>query len=184
MGCDKALLEFRGKPLVERAVGALRSDPLRGRFDEILIVGREPESFGLHGADTVLPDDAPGAGPLGGIATGLAHMKSERGFFVACDMPLLESNVVAALLDEAVSAGTDAVVPVGGDGIEPLHAVYAKACLPAAERLIASGQLRVRALFDEVHTRRWDVTAAGFDGRSFANVNTKADLEALEGTPG
>ena len=181
MGCDKALLSFRGKPLVERVVSVLRGEALRDRFDEILIVGREPKDFGLHGADAVLPDDAAGAGPLGGIATGLRHMKSGRGFFVACDMPLLDACAIAKLLDEAGNVDADAVVPVHDGRPEPLHAVYAKACLPAAERLIASGDLRVRALFETVRTHYWDVIGAGFDGRCLANVNTRADLEALEG---
>ena len=97
MGCDKALLGFRGRTLIQHAVDTLRHESLRGRFGEILIVGREPEHFDLHGADAVLPDDAPGAGPLGGIATGLRHMKCGRGFFVACAMPLLDARVVAAL---------------------------------------------------------------------------------------
>lgn len=184
MGCDKALLGFRGRTLIQHAVDTLRHESLRGRFGEILIVGREPEHFDLHGADAVLPDDAPGAGPLGGIATGLRHMKCGRGFFVACDMPLLDARVVAALLDEAGRAQTDIVVPQHEGRLEPLHAVYAKACLPAAERLIASGDFRVHALFDEVRTHRWDVVAAGLDAKSFANVNTKVDLEALEGTLG
>jgi molybdopterin-guanine dinucleotide biosynthesis protein A len=174
MGCDKASLVFRGKTL-------------RGLFDkmlviEILVVGREPNGFDSHGADAVLPDEAPGAGPLGGIATGLKRMRSERGFFVACDMPLLDARVVSAQLYEASVADADAVVPVHDGRHEPLHAVYSKACLPAAERLIASGDRRVRALFEEVRTHYWDVRAAGLEATSFANVNTREDLAALEGT--
>ncbi len=174
MGCDKALLSFQCRPLVERTV-----ETLRGLFDEILVVGRDPGSFAPLGADAVLPDDSPGAGPLGGIATGLAHMKYDRGFFVACDMPLVDAQVVAALLEEARAADTDAVVPVHDGGPEPLHAVYAKTCLPAAERQIASGDLRVRALFEKLRTQFWDADAAGVDARCFANANTRADLEAL-----
>ncbi len=176
MGCDKVSLVFRGMTLAERTIRTLS-----GLFDEILVVGRQPDGFDLRGVDTVLPDDAPGAGPLGGIATGLRHMKRERGFFVACDMPLLDASVVAALLEEAGRAGADAVVPVHEAKREPLHAVYAKTCLPAVERLIASGDLRVHALFETVRTHYWDAIEAGFDGRCFANVNTGADLEALEG---
>ncbi len=179
MGCDKALLTFRGKPLLERTV-----ETLRALFDETLVVGRDPKDFGVFGANAVFSDDIPGQGPLGGIATGLAHMKYDRGFFVACDMPLLDAQLVAALLEEARAVDVDIVVPVHDGRPEPLHAVYAKTCLPAAERQIASGDLRVRALFETIRTHYWDVAAAGrrLDcdvARSFTNVNTKADLEAL-----
>lgn len=188
MGCDKALLHFGGRPLIERTV-----ETLRGLFGEIMIVGREPGSFPSAGADAVLPDDTfddtfiddvGDAGPLGGIATGLRHMKSGRGFFVACDMPLLDGRVIAALVEESGAVEADAIVPVHDGRPEPLHAVYAKTCLPAVEEQIESGELRIQALFEKVRTHYWDVAAAGLDARCFSNVNTKADLEALEGARG
>ena len=95
-------------------------------------------------------------------------------------MPLLDARVVTKLLEEAEAVDADAVVPIHDGKIEPLHAVYARTCLPALERQVESGDRRVRALFGTVRTHYWDVSAAGLDARAFANVNTRADLQAIE----
>ena len=72
MGCDKALLTFRGRPLIERVVETLREETLRGLFDEILVVGRE-------GRETLS-----GTVPQDGRATQTRFLEP---FFVPDDVP-------------------------------------------------------------------------------------------------
>jgi molybdopterin-guanine dinucleotide biosynthesis protein A len=180
LGRDKALLRIDGRTLLDRA-----ADVLATLFDEILVIGR-PEACGNHPAiRRALPDAIPGAGPLGGIYTGLLEMSRPFGFFVACDMPWLDAGVIRRQIDVLEANPADAVVPCWNSFWEPLHALYSQECLPAARRQLATGDYRIRGFFDAVNVLFWDIAAEGIGPRPFTNVNTKADLAALlrEGSP-
>jgi molybdopterin-guanine dinucleotide biosynthesis protein A len=78
-----------------------------------------------------------------------------------------------------LSAGFDLVIPRLGELVEPLHAVYSKACLAPIERLLEQGILSVRELFSLVRVRYVETEEIDrFDPEhlSFFNVNTKSDL--------
>jgi len=175
-GTDKAALAIRGRTLLERTV-----DTLAPLFDEILVVGR-PDACPSHPAITqAVADRVVGAGPLGGITTGLLAMTRPYGFFVACDMPCLDPLVIRRQLHIARREAADAVVPSWNRYWEPLHAVYSQDCLPAARRQLDSGNLRIRSFFAHIHVVFWDILAAGLSRRPFTNVNTRSDLAALLG---
>jgi len=177
LGRDKALLRLRGRTLLEQAI-----DQLAEHFGEILVIGR-PHACPAHPAVTrALPDALAGAGPLGGIYTGLLEMTRPFGFFVACDMPWLDPTVIRRQLELLRATGADAVVPTWDGFREPLHAAYSQDCLPAARRQIASGDYRIRGFFGAVNTFFWDVVAAGIGTRPFTNINTRSDLAALVGS--
>ena len=177
LGRDKALVRIEGRSLVERTI-----DLLAGLFDEVLVVGR-PHACPPHpDLSRAVADAVAGVGPLGGIQTGLGAMSRPFGFFVACDMPWLDASVVRRQLDVARASGADAVVPSWDGYWEPLHAVYSRACLPAARRRIAEADYRIRSFFDGVSVLFWDVAAEGISTRPFTNVNTKSDLAALLAT--
>jgi len=79
-----------------------------------------------------------------------------------------------------VSAGFDLVVPRLGDMVEPLHAVYSRACLAPIECLLKQGNLSIRELFTLVRVRYVEAEEIDrFDPGhlSFFNINAKADLE-------
>jgi len=67
-----------------------------------------------------------------------------------------------------------------GELVEPLHAVYSKACLAPIEELLKRGELQIRKLFNLVRVRY--VAAEEIDRfdpehLSLFNINTVADLE-------
>ncbi|MFW6161746.1 MAG: molybdenum cofactor guanylyltransferase, partial [Planctomycetota bacterium] len=120
LGRDKATLPVEGRTLIERGL-----DHMALLFDEIVVVGR-PEGLAPHPAVTqAVPDAVPGVGPLGGIATGLATMERRWGFFVACDMPRLDPEVMRRQLAVLRETRAEAVVPCWDGFWEPLHAAYA-----------------------------------------------------------
>ena len=100
MGRDKAWIEFRGRPLVQHVLEALR--PICA---ELLLVGPETEKYLALGT-RLIPDVRPGSGSLGGIYSGLLEVKTEHAIVVACDMPFLSGPLLEYLL--AISAGYDA----------------------------------------------------------------------------
>jgi molybdopterin-guanine dinucleotide biosynthesis protein A len=75
----------------------------------------------------------------------------------------------------------DVVIPRVSGWLEPLHAIYGKACLPAMGRLLDQGQRQIIAFFDQVRVRYVEGDeVARYDPRhlSFVNINTPEDWEA------
>ena len=67
--------------------------------------------------------------------------------------------------------------------VEPLHAIYGKACLEPMRATLASGRRQIAAFFPQVRVayvepdeiRRYDPA-----GRSFSNVNTPEQMADLQ----
>ena len=173
MGRDKAWLDLGdGRPIVRRVIEVMSEVA-----DEVFLVANDERyrSLGLR----VVPDRFPEGGALGGIATGVGAAAHDRVLVAACDMPFLVPGVFRLLVER--SDGADAVVPKVGDDLETLHALYAKACLPAMERALAAGKLRVVSFFGDVRLRilqEAELRAVDPDLRSFTNVNTPEELAA------
>ena len=150
MGVDKASLFAHRVEAALREAGAA----------EVLRVGT---------AD--LPDDHPGAGPLGGIATALRHAAHDPVVVLACDLPAVRAEGITAVLDALGEA--DVALPPG----EPLHAAWRRRALPAIEWAIGAGDLAVRAAIARLES----VEVAGVDRAWLVNVNSPADLVHTEG---
>ena len=174
MGRDKALITFKGQPIMVHVI-----DTLRELSDDVLVVSNRSaayQSFGIR----IVPDADPPSGPLGGISAGLAAAQHDLAIVVACDMPFLNAQVLRLLVEHAVNV--DAVVPLTSDQFEPLHAVYRRTCLAAINRHLAGGDRRVISFFDEVRVQVVPETAWQLldpTGRSMANLNTPDDLHQL-----
>jgi molybdopterin-guanine dinucleotide biosynthesis protein A len=92
-------------------------------------------------------------------------------------MPFLSAPLLAYLAGRAAEA--DVVIPDTGGEFQTLHAVYGKSCLPAMERRLLAGQLRIVGFFDDVRVVRVpaDVVARFVDPDiAFMNLNTPEDL--------
>lgn len=172
-GTNKALSLFRGERLIERLVRALRAVT-----DDLLIVTNTPDAYAFLGLPMV-GDLVPDCGSLGGIYTGITHMASFRGVFVACDMPFVRPALLQHLLD--IAGEFDVVVPVTEHGYEPLCAVYAKSCLDPIKRNLEAGHLKIALFFDQVRVRTvHPKDTPVFDPRLLFNVNTPEEYaEAL-----
>lgn len=174
MGSDKSLLPWHGGRFIEHIHRLL--DEL---FDEVIIVTNSP---GLYDSIPCRkePDIYYKQGSLAGIHSGLCHARNERIFVVACDMPFLSEEVIRALC--ACDRQAEVVIPRSEWGLEPLHACYAKSCLPAIEAVLDAGKKRIVGFFPEV--RVVEVAAAEFqkidpEGLSFRNINTPEEYFAL-----
>jgi molybdopterin-guanine dinucleotide biosynthesis protein A len=182
MGRDKALLPFRGEPLIQRV--ARRVQPIAS---EMLIIADNVQTYKFLGFP-VIPDRIAGQGVLGGLYTALWAANQPFVAPVACDVPFISAALLQAEMEILAGEGADVVIPQTADGLEPLHAVYRRAvCLPFVEdalhrqqrRLISwFGQARVRVLTPE------ELAALDPDGRAFVNINTPEDLAEEEGMEG
>lgn len=183
MGFDKATAPFLGSTLIERVLDRLSGVGAElvvtsGRSDDLAFLEEQP--FGGLPV-RVVPDIAGPAGAMRGIASSLAAARLPLVCIAACDMPFISSDLIRLMADRLERDGLDACVPRTGLGLEPLCAVYRRdACLPAAERLLATGAQRIRFLLESVHTgyiEESEVRTVCGDLSCFDNVNTPADLE-------
>ncbi|TYO95804.1 molybdenum cofactor guanylyltransferase [Geothermobacter ehrlichii] len=176
MGSDKSLLPLDGERFIERIFRLMAE-----LFDEVLIVTNAPELYADIACRKV-PDVYRGRGALAGIHAGLRHARSPQIFVVACDMPFLRPELIRHICR---TNRWDVHVPRTASGLEPLHACYRKACLPAMERILRKGGRRIVDFFPAVRVaemspavwRRHDP-----EGLSFLNVNTPQDYFALRRT--
>jgi len=102
---------------------------------DIFVVGRSDVAWTSRGL-RVIPDEIPGAGPLGGIYTAIVRSPYERTLVVACDMPFLSS---AFLRELAAVSDADLVIPRHARGYEPLCAIYSRACADDIRERLARG---------------------------------------------
>jgi len=131
MGCDNALGEFSGEPLIVRALKLLREAGLEAR-----IAGARAD---LEQFAQVIADPAPGHGPLGGVCAALAVCREHRAVFVPVDLPLLPASLIALMVHR--SALTEALVTVlSVNGFaQTFPAVVDRAALPGLEDALKQG---------------------------------------------
>lgn len=134
MGQDKALLEFRGIPLLAAIAGTIEST-----VGSAVVIG-DPNRYG-HLGWKVIPDRRQNCGPLAGIETALMESEAQRNLFVACDMPDVSVNLLKTLVNARLA---DCVLPQTSDGrIHPLCAIWDRKLLPAVRSSLDAGRLRV-----------------------------------------
>jgi molybdopterin-guanine dinucleotide biosynthesis protein A len=175
MGVNKAFVVMDGKRLIDRTL-----EIFRGLFEEVIVVTNSPLDY-LDLDVTIVTDIYPGKKALGGVYTGLFYASCSHAFVAACDMPYLNPRFIACMMEQAPAF--DIVVPQTPEGLEPLHAIYAKSCLPGMKRLINQDRLKVSGFYKglkcfsipESIQKTFDP-----DMRMFINVNTREDLARLQ----
>jgi molybdopterin-guanine dinucleotide biosynthesis protein A len=195
MGTDKALVGFRGRPLVAYALDLLRTAGL-----PVFIAGtRSPlESFA-----PVVPDSSADAGPLEGICAALESLKdgstreaasdATRAVFLPVDLPFLPPSLLLYLLYHARITGLDVTLPSVNSFPQTFPVVLSLDCLPMLKRELSSGHRGCYAAFQAtaaalgeplsilpaemlVQSRKITHPAALPVSRWFFNVNAPADL--------
>ncbi|MEX0953322.1 MAG: formate dehydrogenase accessory sulfurtransferase FdhD [Nitriliruptoraceae bacterium] len=171
MGRDKRWVHVDGRPLLVRAV-----DALRGLCDEVLVVG----SLGDHHDDrltdvTVVTDLRPGHGPLGGIETALHHASNDVVLLVAVDHPWLSSEVLRRLLD-TLTGDPGAVVALL-DTTQPLVSAWRTSALSTVSDLLDDGERRATRLPEYLAVAVADWRDLDPDGRTTRDVDTPEDLD-------
>ena len=178
MGSNKALLPYRGGRFIE----AIHRQLLE-LFPEVLLVTNNPEQYEFLPCRKVA-DRYPDMGAFAGLHAGLYHAVTPHIFAVACDMPYLNSALIRRL--SILCNETDVVIPEGEKGMEPLHAVYGKGCLPFMEQALEADRRRIVSFFPHVRVRRFSqeqVATIDPDFNSFRNVNTPSDYYHLRAEP-
>lgn len=170
MGRTKALIELDGIPMASIVVRTL----LDAGCQSVVAVGGDPEELARLGV-VVVPDEAPGQGPLGGVISALACAAGEdaaSAVVVACDLPSLRSSDVLLLVTTALENPAADVVVARTDRLEPACAVWNVQCLAVLRRMFATGERAIHPVIAQLKS-----IEVAVDRRALRNVNTPADLK-------
>ncbi len=169
MGRDKALLEWGGLRLIERAVSIIS-----GLCDDILISTSNPALAYL--GFPLVSDIHRGIGPIAGLCAALRYSRAAHHIVIPCDTPLVTVDVFERLFAVASAAHPPACVAGTEDGfIEPLIGCYHRSALPLLEEQIQRHDFKLHNAL----TRMGANVEIFPDRRIFRNINTKKDLHEV-----
>jgi molybdopterin-guanine dinucleotide biosynthesis protein A len=168
-GVDKGLVDYRGRPLVEWVLEALK--PQVG--DIVISANRNLERYAAYG-HRVLPDTLPDfPGPLAGVLAALDAVGGDWLLVVPCDTPHLPADLAGRLLQAAQRQ--EVPLAVAADDERVHHSCF----------LVRSDQRS--GLVDylargERAVRHWQAglpsVTVRFDAACFANFNRSQDLRS------
>jgi molybdopterin-guanine dinucleotide biosynthesis protein A len=142
MGTDKALVEFRGQPMIVHAL-----EILRGAGLDVSIAGARAD---LEAYAPVVPDAAPDQGPLAGICSAMAATHARWSVYLPVDLPLLPSSLIRFLLDRARTRGQVITITSVTGFMQTFPAVLDRSALPWLKSELAGGRGGCFAAFQAV----------------------------------
>jgi molybdopterin-guanine dinucleotide biosynthesis protein A len=187
LGRDKRRLKLwgaQGPTLLEQTLHILQ--PLCA---EVLVVLNDPENW-PELACPIVPDSYPDGAALGGLYTGLSHIRQEFGLVVAADMPLLNPALLATMIAhprdyEALLLRSPEPERVRNAlAVEPLHAIYQRHCRELIPPLLAAGKRSFHDLLLQLNMCLIEpATLIHYPSLAWnlLNINTAADLEQFTG---
>jgi molybdopterin-guanine dinucleotide biosynthesis protein A len=174
-GQNKAFLELEGIRLIDRVTAEMKNI-----FRQVILITNEKRHYEYLGLPTI-EDLIRGLGPIGGIYTGLMSMSSQAGFFVACDMPFINRQLVRYMVD--IKDNYAAVIPSGASGLEPLHAIYSQSCLGPIKNLINTQRYQVRLFYEHISVRyvtQDEIRRFVPPQKAFLNINTTDEFVSIQ----
>ena len=166
-GVEKPLIEVAGRPLLARVL-----ERLDKQVAKVVLSGVDGPAYAPFDCEMV-PDRAPGEGPLSGLATAVEVTATEWIFTCPGDTPDLAENLVELLAPDAERAGV--AVPHDGNRRQNLFLLLRRDRAGSLVRFFEQGGRAARRWLDENAIGVTDLSAIA---DSFFNVNTPEDLEA------
>ena len=169
-GCDKPLLRFKGKTLVEHILVELA--PVVGQV--LISANRNLDEYRGLGYE-VQQDDKPFEGPLAALASCKTHITTPWVLVCPGDNPLVQATMLDALISDYESelAVPDILLVHDRERIQPLYFLGRTSCLPDMSLALGT-QRAIMRWMDTLSARHVSIEG------SFPNINTAQDLETLE----
>ena len=166
-GVEKPLIEVAGRPLLAWVL-----ERLRKQVGTVVLSGANDPAYARFGCEMV-PDRAPGEGPLSGFATAVEAATTDWIFTCPGDSPYLAENLIELLAQDARRVGV--AVPHDGKRRQNLFLLMRR---DRAESLVGFFEQGGRAAHRWLDENGIGVTDLSAIAESFFNVNTPDDLEA------
>jgi molybdopterin-guanine dinucleotide biosynthesis protein A len=178
MGFSKALVKVDGRPLWR-----LQMEKLAGLAPAELFFSAPPGLELPAGEWTVLHDEKPGLGPLGGLAAAHCVMSADWLVVLAVDLPRMTASYLETLRDHAVTDGLGQVPEMDGRYLG-LAAIYPRAFLDRHLDAHLRGDDRSVQRFVRAGIAEGLLAACPVAEKNrhlFQNVNTLEDLSFCSG---
>lgn len=173
---DKGLKPLRGRPMIEWVIE--RFGP---QVDELLInANQNLERYARFG-HRVIPDVIGGfAGPLAGLHRALGEATHALVATVPCDSPYLPRDLIARLLTALSADAAELAVARTGEQPHPVFCLCRRSVAPSLTEFLGRGGRKIDAWYAQLK-----VVEVAFDDNAaaFSNINTEAELAALENQP-
>ena len=119
-GKDKSFVEISGRPLIEMILKVVEDI-----FDEIIIVTNNPESYRIYNHRCkIISDKIKNIGPLGGFYTAMINTSKNAIFYLPCDMPFINKEIINSQIKFFVENNCEVLQPKVGNLLEPMHSIY------------------------------------------------------------
>lgn len=174
MGTCKALLRFRGRTLVERAVCAAAE--VAG---EVALLGDCDLGIPAMSGMTQIADAVEAVGPMGGLCSLLEYASARWSLLLACDMPLVDAELLEHLRDFRDDR-FDAVAFRRFDGADEVHAccaIYHPRVLPIVRDALSRGDAKLQNLLMSLRCNR--LVPDKCETQKLTNVNTQDEFRRL-----
>ncbi len=144
MGCDKALLELGGQPMVQIAVEKLRSF-----CSEVSIAGNRDD---LSGFAEVVGEERSDAGAAAGIEAGLRAARQPWALFVPVDVPLVPQEALRRWAAEVVRGGEQglAVSHLRAGGDQSTFCILRRELSGLFSEVLDGGERKLTQVFDRM----------------------------------
>lgn len=172
-GSDKGLIELAGRPMIEWIL-----ERLAPQTDEIIInANRSLAEYRAQGHHVVSDQLEGFAGPLAGMAAGLAAIGSDWMATVPCDSPFVPEDLLSRLWQVRAAESADLAVAEAEGRLQPVFALLPTRLAPDLREFLAGGGRKIDAWF-----ARHRVAVADFSDspHAFANVNTPDEAAEIE----
>jgi len=180
MGSDKGLLMFNDKTWTQKAIDTLDN------FQIHVVISVNKNQYkdysSIFRVDTIIPDDPSLQlhGPLYGLLS--VHLKypEEDLLILACDMPLIDSELIKQLLTKYSNETADAFIYTTDGEPEPMPGIYKSKGLAYVHHLYSNNQLpkhSMKFMLEHISTCISPLLADKKD--CFRNFNTHTELNGL-----
>ena len=135
-GADKGLIDFHGKSMIEHVINAVIQDA----GDIVISANRNLARYRNFGFPVIPDTSAQYAGPLAGILSSIPTCHHDWILVVACDMPLLPSNLVHRLYE---SRGDFSLIVTEVHGKPQLALLMRRELITSIDAFLQSGRRRL-----------------------------------------
>ena len=180
MGTDKGLLKLHANTWAQTAVDKLAELQL----PVIISVNKNqyPDYATIFSPQQLITDNETLEikGPLGGLLSVHLQHPAEHLLLLACDMPLMETNLLKELISIYNQQTADAFVYTNDGEPEPLCGIYKSAGLQYILQLYQSNQLAKHSMkFMLEHVNTHFIPLTDDNKKCFRNFNAHAELNGL-----
>ena len=156
MGTDKALVNYQGKPMLQRVYQVAASCT-----EQVYILTPWKERY-----QNILPSDCnylietqPGKGPVNGLLEGLEQISADWILLLACDLPLLNVEIIQSWINKLpqIPTSTLALVPQRSGIWEPMCGFYRKEIKAELDSFLKVGKRSFQELLSGVEVEALEV---------------------------